>query len=130
MTTAATLQPLTYYLVPPDTVIEAHGSSAPLALGPLAGKGMLIVLRILDIIEQESLQVSVWGSADGAAWGEKPLFEYPQKFYRGVSPSAVDLRQRPEVNFLQARWEVDRWGRGYPRPYFKLAIEVQELALG
>jgi hypothetical protein len=25
---------------------------------------------------------------------------------------------------------VNRWGRGYPRPYFKIAVEVQELAAG
>jgi hypothetical protein len=37
------------------------------------------------------------------------------------------LSQRPELRFLQARWEVRRWGRGYPRAYFKIAVEVQEL---
>jgi hypothetical protein len=115
------------YLVQPETVIEADGEGAALELGTLAGKPLLIVLRIDEIIEQESLQVSIWGSPDGQQWGEKALFWYPQKFYRGGSPAALDLSRRAEIKFLKARWETNRWGRGYPRPYFKFVIEVQEL---
>jgi hypothetical protein len=96
-------------------------------LGGLAARRLLVVLRLADIIEQEDLHVSVWGSPDGANWGEKALFWYPQKFYRGVTPASLDLRQRPEIKFLRARWEVNRWGRGYPLPYFKFSVEIQEL---
>ena len=122
-----TIQPAVNFMVPPDTVIEANGASPVFDLGPLAGRPILIVLRITEVIEQESLHLSVRGSADGTDWGEKPLFWYPQKFYREVTPAALDLRQRPTIRFLQARWEVNRWGRGYPRSYFKIALEVQEL---
>jgi len=115
------------YLVSPGTVIEANGQSAALELGTWAGRPVLIVLRIDEVIEQESLHVSIWGSADGQAWGEKALFWFPEKFYRGATPAAIDLSQRPEIKFLQARWETNRWGRGYPRPYFKVAIEAQSL---
>ncbi len=113
------------YLVPLETVAEANGASAPFELGLLAAKRLLIVLRITDIIEQEFLHVSIWGCEDGKNWGERALFRFPQKFYRGVTPAALDLRQRPEVRFLQARWEADRWGRGYPVPYFKFAVEIE-----
>lgn len=130
MSTGAMTQPAVAYLVPQETVVETAGGSPAYVLGPLAGKPLLIVVRITDMIEQQSLHVSVWGSADGKDWGTKALFWYPQKFYRGVTPAALDLRQRPEIKFLQARWEVNRWGRGYPRPYFKLAVEIQELATG
>jgi hypothetical protein len=95
-------------------------------LGALAGKPLLIILRITDIIEQESLHVSIWASADGEDWGARALFWYPEKFYRGVTPAALNLQQRPEIRFLQVRWEVNRWGRGYPRPHFKFAVEIQE----
>jgi hypothetical protein len=118
------------YLLPPETVVETNGAGPTLDLGTLAGRPVLIVLRIAEIVEQESVNVSVWGSADGSNWGDQALFWYPQKFYRGVTPAALDLRQRPEIKFLQARWELNRWGRGYPRPYFKLSIEVQELVTG
>lgn len=115
------------YLVFPETAVEVDGAGSALGLGQLAGKLLLIVLRVAQIIEQESLHVSIWGSADGKDWGTQALFWYPQKFYRGAAPAAVDLRQRPEIKFLQARWELNRWGRGYPRPFFKFAVEIQEL---
>jgi len=38
------------------------------------------------------------------------------------------LGQRPDIKFLQARWEVNRWGRGIPRAHFRFAVEVQEAA--
>ena len=121
----ATMQSTTNYLVP-EVITETSGAGQPFDLGPLAGKRVLILLRITDIVEQESLQVSVWGSSDGSNWGGKPLFEYPQKFYQGVTPAALDLRQRPEVRFMQARWEMNRWGRGYPLPHFKFLVEIEE----
>ena len=125
MTTSA--QAATKNIVQPGTVIEGNGRSQPFEVGGLAGKRLLIVLRIDEIVEQESLHVSIWGSAEGQAWGEKALFWYPQKFYRGATPAALDLGQLPEIKFLQARWETNRWGRGYPRPYFQAAIEIEEL---
>jgi hypothetical protein len=115
------------YLIPPGTTIDTAGTSDSFHLGPFAGKQLLIILRITGIIEQEALDVAVWGSAEGKEWGAEPLFAYPQKFYQGVTPAAVDLRKKPEIKFLQARWDVNRWGRGYPRPYFQFELEIQSL---
>jgi len=117
------------YLVPADTSVESLGQSVPLELDSLAGKTLLLILRIDEVLEQESLHVSIWGSADGQNLGTQALFWFPQKFYCGVTPAALDLRQRPEIKFLQARWEVNRWGRGIPRPYFKFTVEVQEAGI-
>ncbi len=128
MTSSATTQ--NWFLVPTDTVAETPGHGSALALGALAGKRALVILRITEVIEQESLHVSVWGSADGNDWGAKALFWFPERFYQGVTPAALDLSQRPEVKFLQGRWEVNRWGRGYPRPHFKFGLEIQELPTG
>ena len=114
------------YLLP-QTVAETNGESQPYDLGALTGKPLLVVLRVTDIIEQESLHASVWGSADGKEWGSKALFWFPERFYRGVTPAAIDLSQRPEVKFLKARWEMNRWGRGYPVPRFEFSLEVQPL---
>jgi hypothetical protein len=119
-------EPTVHYVLP-TAVTETNGQSPPYDLGELAGKPLLMVLRVTDIIEQESLHVSVWGSADGNEWGSKALFWFPQRFYRGVTPAAVDLSQRPEVRFLKARWELNRWGRGYPVPRFEFSLEVQQV---
>jgi hypothetical protein len=116
------------YLVPAGTTAEGSGQGAPLELGGLAGKALLLIVQIDEVLEQESLHVSVWGSADGQNWGTQALFWFPQKFYSGVTPAALDLAQRPDIKFLQARWELNRWGRGIPRAHFKFAVEVQEAA--
>jgi hypothetical protein len=118
--------PSVRYLVPAGTTVEAPGEGAALELGALRGKKVLLVLRIREALEQESLHVSIWGSGDGQNWGTEALFWFPQKFYSGVTPAALDLGQRPDIKFLQARWEVNRWGRGIPRPCFEFAVEVQE----
>ncbi len=116
------------YLVPAGTEIEASGHGAPLQLGAHSGKLVILVVQIDEVLEQESLHISIWGSADGANWGTQALFWFPQKFHVGSSPAALDLKQRPDIKYLQARWEVNRWGRGIPRPHFKFAVEVEESA--
>ena len=114
------------YLVPAGTTVEESGEGAPLELGALAGKALLLILQVEEVVEQESLHVSVWGSTDGQDWGSQALFWFPQKFYSGATPAALNLTIRPDIKFLQARWETNRWGRGIPRPQFKFAVKVQE----
>ena len=127
MTLSDSVQPTVYYLVPPETQVETDGAGPAYALGGLEGKPVLLVLRITKIIEQESLHVSIWGSPDGKDWGKQALFWYPQKFYQEMAPAALDLRQLPGIRFLQARWEINRWGRGDPRPLFRFGVEIQAI---
>ena len=56
----------------------------------------LLTLEITKIIEQESLDVSIHGSADAAGWDAKPIAAFPQKFYCGQSPMLLDLTAHPE----------------------------------
>lgn len=51
-----------------------------------------------------------------------------QIFYPGSSQMVVDLTARPEVRFLQARWEVNRWGRGKPVPMFRFRVTARPVA--
>jgi len=115
------------YLVPPKTVVTAKGDGNVIDLGSAAGKVLLLTLTITRIVEQESLDVSVWGSADGAAWGDKPLAAFPQKFYRGEHPVLLDLSARPEIRRVRAHWEVNRWGRGSETPMFEFQVWFREV---
>jgi len=126
MSLPTSTQPAVHYLVP-ETEVETNGAGPAYELGALEGKPVMIVLRITKIIEQESLHVSVWGSPDSKDWGKQALFWYAEKFYQGVAPAALDLSKLPGLKFLQARWEVNRWGRGDPRPLFRFGIEMREL---
>jgi len=113
------------FLVPPGTTVETSGHGVPFELGALAGKTLLLIFRVQQVLEQESLHLSICGSTDGQNWGAEALFWFPQKFYAGVTPAAVDLGKAPGIKFLQAQWELNRWGRGIPRPRFTFSLEVQ-----
>ena len=113
----------------PEMAVEANGEGEPIAIGDASGKTFLLTLAVTRILEQQSLDVSVWGSADGQAWGEKPLIAFPQKFYQGVSQLLLDLRDAPETKFLRTKWTVNRWGVGSPKPRFSFLLKIQEQAL-
>jgi len=115
------------YLVPAKTKVTSKGDSAPIDVLGLASRVLLLTLNITDVIEQESLDVSICGSADGTTWSEKPLLAFPQKFYRGEHPLLLDLSDQPEVKMLRAHWEAARWGRGTETPMFEFEVRVREV---
>jgi len=114
------------FLLPETTVREA-GAGPAIALGSNQGGVLILTLGITRIIEQESLDLSIWGSADGVEWGAKPLSAFPQKFYCGTYQLVLDLSDRSDVKFLRAKWQVNRWGKGDPTPLFDLYLFVKEL---
>jgi hypothetical protein len=117
---------LPQFLLPETTVREA-GTGPGLALGEMQGETLVLTLGITRIIEQESIDVSIWGSADGADWGTKPVVAFPQKFYTGTYQILVDLNERPDVKLLRAKWQVSRWGKGDPKPLFTVYVFLQAM---
>jgi hypothetical protein len=115
------------FVVPPKTRVTSKGDGPALALDGAAQSVFLITLKIDAIVEQESLDVSVWGSADGATWTTKPLLAFPQRFYVGEMPMLLDLSGHAEVKHLRAHWEVSRWGRGDTTPMFEFQVAVREV---
>ena len=114
-------------LVPEKTVASAKGYGPALELGGAASRVFLLTLQITNIIEQEALDVSIYGSADGVAWGAKPIASFPQKFYRGQHPLLLDLTADASVKFARAHWEVNRWGRGTEIPMFEFHLTIKEV---
>jgi hypothetical protein len=114
-------------LVAAKTVVSAKGDGPAVDVSGGAGRVFLVTLDITEIIEQESLDVSIYGSADGTAWGAKPAAAFPQKFYRGESPLLLDLTSHPEVKFVRAHWDVARWGRGVETPMFEFGVRLKEV---
>jgi hypothetical protein len=116
---------LDLFLVP-EIAIDANGESAPVELGANAGKVLRLTLAITKIAEQQSLDVSIWGSADGVEWGAKPLTAFPQKFYKGIYQLVLDLGDHADVHFLRAKWLVNRWGVGDLKPRFTFMLKAEE----
>jgi hypothetical protein len=114
-------------LVPANTVASAKGDGPSVDVSGATNRVFLVTLAITKIIEQESLDLSIYGSADGAAWSAKSIAAFPQKFYCGEWPLLLDLTVHPEVKFVRAHWEMARWGRGTETPMFTFGATLREV---
>jgi len=114
-------------LIPENTRLEANGDGSAFDISASPSRTFLCRLTVTDQIEQESLDVSIWGSTDGETWTKKPLLMLPQQFYRGTTKLILDLSLRPEIKFIRARWELFRWGRVAPIPMFVAGLELEEI---
>jgi hypothetical protein len=112
-------------LVPANTVVTAKGDGEAVDFSDARGHIFLVTLNITKIIEQESLDVSIYGSADGATWGAKSIAAFPQKFYQGETPLLLDLSGQADVRFVRAHWDVARWGRGTETPMFEFGVTMR-----
>jgi hypothetical protein len=115
------------FLLPETTVREA-GAGPEISLGDQRGETLVLTLGITRIVEQESLDLSIWGSADGSDWGARPLVSFPQKFYCGTYQMVIDLSRHPDVKYLRVKWQVNRWGKGDSKPLFGIYLFVQAMA--
>jgi len=114
-------------LVPQGALLETNGEGEPVNVGASTTRTFLCNLLISDQIEQESIDVSIWGSADGQNWGTHPILKLPQRFYRGETRAVLELALRPEVKFIRAKWELNRWGRVAPLPMFRAGLHLAEV---
>ena len=116
-----------FNLIPFDTRIEENGEGEKVDISASTTRTFFCTMLVTDQIEQESLDVSIWGSADGEDWGTHPVLKLPQSFYRGETRAVLELVFRPDVKFVRARWELNRWGRVAPLPMFRVGLRLQEV---
>jgi hypothetical protein len=114
-------------LIAPQSLLETNAEGEAAEVGGSATRTFLCTLMISNQIEQESLDVSIWGSADGQSWGAQPILRLPQRFYRGETRAVLELAFRPEVKFIRAKWELNKWGRGAPVPTFRAGLHLAEI---
>jgi hypothetical protein len=114
-----------FHPVPPNTLVEASGDGQAFELSSGNPRLFVLEMEISETIEQESLDLSLWGSADGQDWGTMPLFKFPQRFYAGSTRMALDLSSNPDIRFIRARWELNRWGRGVRQPRFRFGVRAR-----
>ena len=110
----------------PESIARADGIGPEIDLGSNRGKLLVLTLGINRIIEQESLEISVWGSADGENWGVRPLATFPPKFYCGLYSTLLSLAARPEVRFARVHWKMSRWSRREATPMFGFYVYAEE----
>jgi hypothetical protein len=106
-------------LLLPEIVARQDGASGGVAVGR-GGTPLLLTLSITRVIEQESLDVSIWGSADDQRW--RYLAAFSQKSYCGSYPMLLDLGRHPDVRYLRAQWRMSRWHADQGPPLFGFSI--------
>ncbi len=107
----------------PENVIRQDGAGAAIALEARHGKPVMLTLGITRSVEQESLEMSVWGSPDRDHW--HLLETFPQKFYCGTYTLMLDLTRHPDVRYLRAHWKMSRWGGTETTPLFSFYLKLE-----
>ncbi len=115
------------FLIPERTVVTAKGEGQPVDIAGAQNRVFLAALKITKVVEQESIDIAIHGSPDGATWETKPAAVFPQRFYEGETPILVDLTEAPAVKFVRAQWTVNRWGRGSEEVMFELGLSLREI---
>jgi hypothetical protein len=114
-------------LIPQGTLLRENGHGEIVEIRASATRTFFCTLLVHEQIEQESVDVAIWGSADGENWGTHPILKLPQQFYRGETRAVLELTLVPEINFIRAGWELNRWGRVAPTPMFVLGLHLAEV---
>jgi hypothetical protein len=109
-------------LLLPETVAHQDGRGPEIALDQ-RGTPMLLTLGITRIIEDECLDVTLWGSTDSKDW--RQLAAFPQKFYCGDYSLAVDLSRNPDVRYLRAHWTMGCLAPGERKPLFGFHLSAE-----
>jgi hypothetical protein len=118
-----------FVLIPMGTRLTANGEGQPFEISSDSTRTFLCSMEITDQLEQESVDISVWGSADGQDFGKMPLLKMPQRFYRGETRQVLDLSLKPEIRFIRAKYDLTRWGRVAPHPMFVLGFRAIEIPI-
>ncbi len=116
------------FLLPEKTVVTVNGDSEALDVSTASNRVFLLTLSVNEVVEQESIEITLFTSADGTTWEAKPVATLPQKFYAGEYPLLVDLTATPNAKFVRAHWDVNRWGRGPATSRFVCGVRIREVS--
>ncbi len=109
-----------------DSIFREDGHGPIVTLGDRQGRLLLLALHITRVIDQQSLGVSIWGSADGLDWDLVPILSLPRKYYCGSYEVHLDLSSLPHVQCIRAKWNVSRWARDGRKPLFAFHISMRD----
>lgn len=102
-----------------EQIVSANGEGPSVAVSDAGAAVATLTFGIVESVEQQSIDLSVYRSEDGETWDEQPVLVFPQRFCAGTMAMTLDLRKFPGTSFLKARWNVSRWGRGALTPRFR-----------
>ena len=89
-----------------EDIVEGDGFGPTVDVSRESGKLLVVTLAITRLLQQESLEISVWGSPDGTDWGTRPLTSFPQKFYCGLYSILLNLAAQRQIAYLRLQWKI------------------------
>lgn len=110
----------------PESIARRDGMGQVIDLGSQRGKLLVLTLGITRVMEQENLEVTVWGSCDGDDWGSRPLASFPPKYYCGLYSILLNLVSRPDTKFVRVKWKMSRWSAAETTPMFGFYLYAEE----
>ena len=113
----------------PEQTVRGNGEGPLLDVTDCPGSIIQLTLGITHILEQESLDVAVFGSVNREEWGVKPLTTFPQKFYKGMYAILLDLSPTPDIRFLKVKYTMNRWGHWTSGPEFGFYVFAEPLSV-
>lgn len=114
----------TFHLVP-ECVTNRDSSGPVIDCRSERGELLVLTLGIDSVLQQESIVVSVWGSADALHWGTEPLVRFSEKSYCGLYSILLNLANYPDVQYLRARWTLRRWNKKTGEPRFGFHVYAE-----
>jgi len=114
-----------YCLLPPR-LERGDGTGPAIDLGPNPPSLLIIMMGINHVLENEKLIVSIWGSADGEEWGDRPLVTFPPKYYCGVYSTFLNLAENRRVRYLRPSWQMLKCNKNYGTPMFGFYLSAAE----
>src|SRR5258708_49564 len=114
-------------LIPQATLVQENGHGDAVDIRTSPTRTFFCILRISEQIEQERVEGCIWGCGEGETWGTDPILKMQQQFYKGETRAVLDLSLVPEINFIRAGWDLNRWGRVAPLPMFVIGLHLKEI---
>jgi hypothetical protein len=116
---------LRHFLLP-ESIARADGMGPEIDLGSKRGKLLVLTLGITRILEQESLELSVWGSPDGQKWGCKAAGKVPAQVLLRPLFHSSEFGSQSDVSFVRVQWRMSRWSKRENMPMFGFYVYAEE----
>jgi len=107
-----------------EQVVRGCGEGDPVPIDGAHDGPIQLTLEVTHILQQENLEVAILGSPDGNIW--QKIAAFPLKSYCGIYSMILDASRHRGVQYLKARWSVDRWQCGEKEPLFGFYIRAED----
>ncbi|MBV6430299.1 MAG: hypothetical protein IANPNBLG_00408 [Bryobacteraceae bacterium] len=109
----------------PEEMVTESGFGPVVELKESAGAPLRLTISINRMMEQQTLDLSIWVSPDGEDWGSEPILQLPHRYYCGTYHHVLDLSGRSGVRFLRIEYRLRGWCMEAPPPLSSFEVVAE-----